>query len=509
MTVSITSNYFTLDPSEKISEKLLAKGTGKPFRWETKKYGFGLEITSKGEIKGKIKPNYIFYLTDRYFETKVKVYDSNGNFDAKKIKLFFKLKTSLWMCGLNDKGQLGDGTTINRSSPVQTIVGGNDWQRVSTRNGATAAIKTDGTLWTWGNNTYGQLNDGTFNHRSIPVGFTNSDKYHYWARVSVGGKHAAGIYVMDSTGIGTDSPYFDLDNYITRDFTLLNVWGDNSFGQYGLNHTINILGGSSLIAKWPDPVWIDVVCGENHILGLKSNGTLWAWGDNQYGQLGDGTTISRSSPVQVGLGNFNWRMLAKKAQNYCSGIASENNLPPTTYYWGLNNKGQLGDGTKINRSYPVKPKLTERAFNFFPALSENNSTLSLVYGRQPVDGGLAGFGNNCYGEFGNNTTDCSGIPNPAIKIPTFINNVDMKFKEVIAGQSIALLRHNDHLDDLNKNLHVYTWGLNTYGQLGDNTTINKSSPVQTVMNNAYWKTCDMGDHNFAGIKYNVEINSKE
>ena len=501
MTVSITSDYFILDPNEKISEKLLAKGTGKPFRWEAKKIGYGLEITQSGEIKGKIRTIFFaLFLTGREYSFRVKVYDSNGRSDAKIITLYFKLKTSLWMCGLNDKGQLGDGTTINRSSPVQTIIGGNDWHSVSTRNGATAAIKNDGTLWTWGNNTYGQLNDGTFNHRSIPVKYYDTDDNHYWAKVSVGGKHAAGIYIFEDRIDFEDRRRIDI--ILPSFYTTLMVWGDNSFGQYGLNHTINVLGGSSLPARMP--AWIDVVCGENHILGLKSDGTLWAWGDNQYGQLGDGTTISRSSPVQVGLGNFNWRMLAKKAQNHSSGVASENNTAaPATYYWGLNNKGQLGDGTKINRSYPVKPKLTERAFNFFPALSENNSTLSLVYGRQPVDGGLAGFGNNCYGEFGNNTTDCSGIPNPAITIPTFINNVDMKFKEVIAGKSIALLRYNDHLGDLSKNLHVYTWGLNTYGQLGDNTTINKSSPVQTVMSNTYWKTCDMGDHNFAGIKYNI------
>ena len=137
----------------------------------------------------------------------------------------------MWVWGENDFGQLGDNTRIDRSSPVQTIAGGTVWSKVSCNCGGsnTAAIKLNGTLWTWGRNDYGQLGDNTRISKSSPVQ--------------------------------------------------------------------TIAGGTN---------WSSVGCGQGHVVAIKTDGTLWTWGFNNYGQLGDGTSINKSSPVQTIIGGFNW-----------------------------------------------------------------------------------------------------------------------------------------------------------------------------------------------------------
>jgi len=139
----------------------------------------------------------------------------------------------LWTWGNNYYGQLGDNTGTDRSSPVQTITGGTNWKQVSCGSRSTAAIKTDGTLWTWGYNLYGQLGDNTGTDRSSPVQ--------------------------------------------------------------------TITGGTS---------WKQVSCGRYFTAAVKTDGTLWAWGDNGYGELGDNTGTSRSSPVQTITGGSNWKQVA-------------------------------------------------------------------------------------------------------------------------------------------------------------------------------------------------------
>jgi len=102
----------------------------------------------------------------------------------------------LWTWGGNSNGALGDNTTTNRSTPVTTFAGGTNWKQVSCGSFHTAAIKTDGTLWTWGfNTTNGQLGDNTTTNRSTPVttfaGGTN------WKQVSGGDRHTAAIKTSD------------------------------------------------------------------------------------------------------------------------------------------------------------------------------------------------------------------------------------------------------------------------------------------------------------------------
>ena len=139
----------------------------------------------------------------------------------------------LWSCGRNNNGQLGDSTITGRSSPVQTIAGGTNWKQVATGYYHTAAIKTDGTLWSWGRNQFGQLGDSTITGRSSPVQ--------------------------------------------------------------------TITGGTN---------WKQVACTRSNTAAIKTDGTLWTWGFNIFGQLGDITNTDKSSPVQTITGGTNWKQVS-------------------------------------------------------------------------------------------------------------------------------------------------------------------------------------------------------
>ena len=178
---------------------------------------------------------------------------------------------TLWTWGCNGSGQLGNNTIITGSSPVQ--VPGTQWTKVSSGNQHTAARKSDGTLWTWGNNN-GQLGDNTIIRRSSPVQVPGTQ----WTEVSAGNGHTA-ARKFDGT---------------------LWTWGQN----YGPGESGGRLGDGTVVSRSspiqvPGTQWTEVSGGGGHTAARKSDGTLWTWGYNSNGQLGNGTDIQRSSPVQV------------------------------------------------------------------------------------------------------------------------------------------------------------------------------------------------------------------
>jgi alpha-tubulin suppressor-like RCC1 family protein len=235
----------------------------------------------------------------------------------------FATTTSNTLWGWGAAGGYAFNDYTNRSSPVQVGTLTN-WSQVSSGRAFTLAVKTDGTLWSWGRNNYGQLgqNIATGTTRSSPVqvgSLTN------WSNIAAGSYHALAI---------------------KTDGTLW-TWGNNGNGQLGL--------GDGYGANRSSPVqvgaltnWAVVAGGGVHSLAVKTDGTLWTWGQNGSGRLGQNNTTYRSSPVQVGA-LTNWSSVMGGAE-FSAAVKTDGTL----WAWGRNNSGQLGLNSVINQSSPVQ-----------------------------------------------------------------------------------------------------------------------------------------------------------
>jgi alpha-tubulin suppressor-like RCC1 family protein len=235
-----------------------------------------------------------------------------------------KTDGTLWTWGANYYGTLGQNIayTINRSSPVQ--VGSlTTWSNIASGGNSTFATKTDGTLWSWGYNYKGQLgqNIATTINRSSPV---QVGALTTWLNVACGGYHIAA----------------------TKTDGTLWSWGNNGFGQLGQNGTID---RSSPVQVGALTTWLNVACGAYHTAATKTDGTLWIWGQNSFGQLGlNDASVNRSSPVQVGA-LTTW---SKVSCGKYSTVATKSD--GTLWAWGDNSSGQLGENNVNGYSSPVQ-----------------------------------------------------------------------------------------------------------------------------------------------------------
>ncbi len=342
----------------------------------------------------------------------------------------------LFLMGNNAAGQLGINDIVHRSSPVQTILGGTDWQSVSGGSNFTGAIKTDGTLWMWGYNADGQLGINTWTHRSSPVqiygGGTN------WKSVSCGGSHTGAI---------------------KTDGTLW-TWGYNIDGQLGINLTYtNKSSPVQTICGGTD--WKSVSCGYNFTGAIKADGTLWMWGYNAYGQLATNTRIHRSSPVQTVTGGTNWQSVSCGYKN-TGAIKTDGTL----WVWGYNSDGQLGTNDIVHRSSPVQ---TIAGGTNWKSVSCGGSHTGAI----KTDGTLWMWGYNVYGNLG--TNDMVHRSSPVQTIAGGTN-----WKSVSCGYNFT--------DTIKTDGTLWVWGDNTYGQLGTNDRVHRSSPVQTIAGGTNWKS---------------------
>jgi alpha-tubulin suppressor-like RCC1 family protein len=228
---------------------------------------------------------------------------------------------TLWGWGDNSVGEIGDGTTTSRLAPTR-VGSDSDWSSVSAGGSHTLAIKDDGTLWGWGDNRYGQVGDGSHTNRTTPVRIgARSD----WVHVEAGR-----LYSTALRGDGT-----------------LWTWGDNVTGELGDGTTT---GRSAPIRVGTDTDWVYSNGGGHHTVALKSDGTLWGWGRNGAGQLGDGTTegAGHLSPLQIGEDD-DW---VDVSLGYEHTVALKSD--GTLWVWGYNQYGQVGDGTNTDRTIPVR-----------------------------------------------------------------------------------------------------------------------------------------------------------
>lgn len=331
------------------------------------------------------------------------------------------VQRELYTWGFNSNGQLGQGNTTDRSSPVQ--VGSlTNWLTIAAGSYHTLTIKQDGTLWSWGQNNDGQLGLGDTSNRSSPV---QVGALTTWLDVVGGYSH--------SMAIKTDGTLW--------------AWGDNGNGR---------LGDGTAVAKRSSPVQIGALTNWAKLpknLGKQSfaittDGNLYAWGWNYYGQLGLGDTTNRSSPVQVGSGY--WQSVSGSDAS-STGVTTDGKL----WAWGLNNFGQLGQGNTTSYSSPVQVgALTTWSVS---ATGEGESMSAIK-----TDGTLWGWGNNGTGQLGNGSTTNTNSPIQVGSLTTWSN--------VSTGDTFCAAIKTDGT--------IWAWGWNDKGQVGQGNTTNYSSPVQ-------------------------------
>jgi alpha-tubulin suppressor-like RCC1 family protein len=283
-----------------------------------------------------------------------------------------KTDGTLWMWGYDNEGELGDNAIIQKSSPVQTVAGGTNWKQVSAGIGTVYAIKTDGTLWAWGTNTSGQVGDNSIANKSSPVQTVSGGAN--WKTIAAGGDFASAIKtdgtlwtwgnnagnLGDNTIVKKSSPVQTVSGgtnwkmvaagyshtlAIKTDGTLW-TWGYNYYGQLGDSTVVDKSSPIQTIASGTN--WKQVSGGSHSSAAIKSDGTLWLWGYNTYGGLGNSAVAHKSSPVQTVSGGTNWKQVAVGYTTMA--IKTDGTL----WTWGLNNNGQLGDSTIVRKSSPVQ-----------------------------------------------------------------------------------------------------------------------------------------------------------
>jgi alpha-tubulin suppressor-like RCC1 family protein len=330
---------------------------------------------------------------------------SSGTHDdvGKQHSLAIDNNQRLWAWGENGNGQLGIGNTTDKSSPIQ--VGTDKWLKISAGYAVSHGIKHDNTLWGWGYWNNSNIGSGSFSDVTTPSQILSgsgdywievSSRYnHSFAITNVGVLFTWGTDLYGETGLGYGPPVLTTISTpetvtptpelgwkiasagnrfslaIQNDGTLW-AWGEDTYGQIGLN------GGGSGMGYESVPVqvgalttWKNVSAGGGHSLALKNDGTIWSWGYNGNGQLGHGDTTDRSSPTQIGSAT-DWVDISA-GYEFSLALKSDGSL----YAWGLNNIGQLGDGSTTTRLTPrqigtntIKYRNIDAGFDYSMGLRE-------------------------------------------------------------------------------------------------------------------------------------------
>jgi alpha-tubulin suppressor-like RCC1 family protein len=415
--------------------------------------------------------------------------------------LAIKSDGTLWSWGVNTSGQLGLGDTITRSSPVQ-IGSATNWTSVSKQGYifTSSAINSSNQLWVWGFNTSGQLGDGTTINKSNPVQISGSwvqaiisssslaldsnYKLYTWG-ISTNGRLGDGTTVSRSSPvqINSGSRYIDVSVGIQHlvamrdDFTIW-TWGTSVSGRTGLGDTVE----RSVPTQIGSSSWIMVQALAFGGVGIKNDGTLWSWGINAEGQLGINDTLNRSSPVQIGSA-AGWSVIAPSSYK-----SMAINGTGQVYVWGNNNGGGYGDGTTIARSSPVQVKMGTLPTSTGQVIGGTSTNLYFIKYLESGGSSLWAAGSNgTNGSLGQNT-----------KVPAN-RSVPLQIGSGPLNQWYAVAQTQGlHGYAIKADGTLWAWGYNLQGQLGLNDRISRSSPVQ-VGSSSNWTILMSGGGTNTGL----------
>jgi len=349
--------------------------------------------------------------------------------------------------GDNAQGRLGIGSTVSQSSPVQ-VGNDSDWALLSAGNQHTMGIRTDGTLWAWGNGSNGRLGNGsTSSLNNIPTRIGNDSD---WSLVSAGS--------LNTMGIRTDGTLW--------------AWGSRSGGMIGDGGSTS--GNQTTPTQvGTDSDWSLVSVGGQHIMGIKTDGTLWAWGFNSQGQFGNGSTSgNQTTPIQVGT-DSNWLQVSAGGA-HTMGIRTDGTL----WGWGSRVNGRLGvGGSTGNQTTPIRVG-TDSDWSLVSA--GDLHTMGIRSGE------LFAWGSRVSGRLGIGGST-SGNQTTPVRVGT-----DSDWSLVSAGDSHTMGIRSGEL---------FAWGNRATGRLGigGSTSGNETTPVR-VGTESNWSLVSAGASHTMGIR---------
>jgi len=309
-------------------------------------------------------------------------------------------------------------------------------KKVISDNWTTYAVKTDGTLWAWGDNSFGRLGVGDTEDRHSPV------------------KVMDNVSTITAFNIENDGYYTWDSAFVVKVDGTLWAWGRNNHGQLGVGDTedrytpVKVMDNVSTIALgYRDSAY-----------AVKTDGTLWAWGRNNHGQLGVGDTEDRYTPVKVAdnVSTITTDNVENNGYNNTSDSAFIVKTDGTLWAWGINNYGQLGVGDTQSRYTPVK-------------VADNVSTITTNGGAAyavKTDGTLWAWGDNSYGRLGVGDTQSRYNRYTPVKVADNVSTITVSWDSAYAVKTDGTL---------------WTWGNNYWGQLGGDTQ-NRYTPVKVADN---------------------------
>ena len=384
--------------------------------------------------------------------------------------------------GLNQDGQLGDGTTVT-SRPNPTAISGTlTFATITAGRHHTCGVTVGGPSYCWGMNYMGQLGDGAYSSRTAPGQVAGGWSF---SKVWAGDYHTCAITTAGTAlcwGMNSGTGTIGNGNLIDANqpslvsggmsFSMIApanshtcglatsgtayCWGSNFAGNIG-DGTVGRTTAPGLVAGGISFSSVQTGYYDKTVCGLTAAGLAYCWGYNANGQLGDGTTTDRPSPAAVA-GNVSFAKLVTSpyGEHRC-GLTSAG----SAYCWGTNWSGQVGNGTTVNQTSPV-------------AVSGGLTFTSIVVGGYHTcgltsDGSAYCWGSNWQGQVGDGTTANRSSPVAV--------NTGLKFSKLTASQV--------HMCGLTTTSVAYCWGSNSSGEIGDGTNTNRNSPVIAAGGNTF------------------------
>lgn len=339
---------------------------------------------------------------------------------------------AVWTWGDNRFNQLGDGTTTLKKVPQQiTVQEGKKAIYAEANEYCSMVILEDGTLWGWGSNNDHQLATPMGGLYSTPRQIVIGDGTKKVVSVAVGGRHAAALLEDGS----------------------LWTWGNNEYGQLGTGAVTNDVYTPTKITIEEGKKVLKVDGGYNYTAALLEDGTVWAWGDNLYGALGNGTTIDKYSPQKITIEEGKKAVDISTGYYHMAAILEDGSL----WTWGRNTSGQLGDGTEKNKLQPQKISIDND--KKVASVTAGNFMTAVIL----EDGIPWTWGTGCLGDGTSNNN-----PSPQ-KITV---GLDQKLGSIVSGDS--------HFLSVSESGMLWAWGDNGWYAVGIEDDSKVLSPVSVM-----------------------------